>query len=179
LGELIHLEELRWRRLARAAFARWPQRLGYQPPPKARLSHLPDLVVGFLAELRHLATLALYDVVLGVRGLGPGERFHYLEAEHKVEALDAFLFLTDQVRFELMRRLGWVEGLAAEHYPIVELAARAREIRRSFRPEVPRLTPAYPRYQEVARRLKIEPGAVVRSLIPEALRRFRRRISGG
>jgi hypothetical protein len=113
-------------------------------------------------------------VVLGVRGWGAGERFSYLEAKPKVEALDAFLFLADQVRFDLMRRLGWVRGVAAEAYPIVDLAMRPLEIQAEFSPLVPELTRAYGRYHDLERRLAIEPAAVVRSLIPEALLVFRR-----
>lgn len=174
MGELVNLGEHRRNRVAVMAFGRWEQKVGFRPPPEARISDLPDPVLACLAELGREATLAIYDLVLGVRGWGPGERFSFLEAKPKVEALDAFLFLADQVRFDLMRRLGWVRGVASESYSLLELAARPQDIQTQFQPPLPVLTPQYPRFGEVERRLSVEPAAVIRSLIPEALLIFRR-----
>lgn len=179
MGELIDLESLRRRKAADQAFSRWMRRVGHQPGPDTKLSDLPDRVLADLADLGSEATLALYDLVLGVRGWGAGERFHYLEAKPKVEALDSFLFVADQVRFELMRRLDWVEGVVSEHYPLVDLALHFDRIQTEFEPSTPQLTTAYPRYVEVRDRLRIEPAAVVRSLIPQALKAFHQRLSQG
>jgi len=179
MGELIQLEEVRRQRLARRVFGPWPRRLGYRPRPEERFSQLPDQVLDRLAELDQAATLAIYDLALGVRGWGPGEKFSYLEAWAKMEALDAYLFLADQVRFELMRRLGWLEGTPGQAYSMLELARDYRDIMASFRPSFPRLTEGYPGYQELSRRLALEPAAVVRSLIPEALKSFRQRCRQG
>lgn len=179
MGELVNLLEARRSKACHRAFGRWEKRLGLTPAYQTRLCDLPDPVLSRLAELNHGATLALYDVVLGVRGWGPGEGFAYLAAHDKLEALDSFLFLADQVRFELMRRLGWIEGLPAEVFPILDLASRSREIQNTFHPQVPVLRPKYHRYQEVEPRLAYEPAAVVRSLIPEALLVFRQKLAQG
>ncbi len=179
MGELYDLEQARNLKAAQRCFGRWERRLGHTPAAGDKVTDLPDLVLGRLAELDSEATLAIYDLVLGVRGWGAGERFIYLESKPKMEALDAFFFVADQVRFELMRRLGWVEDLAGEHHSLLELAARPLDIQAGFQPKVPRLIPAYHRYQELKERLFLEPGAVVRSLIPEALLVFRRRVVEG
>ncbi len=179
MGELVQLAGVRRERLARRVFAPWPRRLGYRPRAEERFSQLPDQVLDRLAELDQDATLALYDLVLGVKGWGPGEKFPYLEAWAKMEALDTYLFLADQVRFELMRRLGWLEGTPGEAFSMLELAADYREIMARFRPSFPRLSEGYPGYRELSRRLELEPAAVVRSLIPEALKSFRRRCRRG
>ena len=179
MGIVVQLEQRRRVKAAERSFGRWQRRVEHQPGPETRISDLPDTVLARLAELDREATLALYDLVLGVRDWGPGERFHYLESREKVAALDAFLFLADQVRFDLMRRLGWVEGVASESYSLLEMAAQPLEIQASFLPQVPRLTTAYHRFSDVEARLAYEPGAVVRSLIPEALLVFRMRRQGG
>lgn len=179
MGTLVSLDDRRQSKAALRSFGRWERRVGCTPGTATRICDLPDEVLARLAELDREATLALYDLVLGVRDWGAGERFTYLESKPKVEALDAFLFLADQVRFDLMRRLGWVEGVASEHYTLLEMAAQPKDILASFQPEVPRLTTAYHRYEELERRLALEPSAVVRSLIPEALLVFRNRHQGG
>ncbi|RJX30627.1 MAG: hypothetical protein C4525_12165 [Desulfarculus sp.] len=177
MGRVVSLAQARAQKMARTAFGRWPQRLGHRPRPEERLADLPSHVLGALAELKHQATLALYDVVLGVHGWGPGERFYNLEARAKLEALDAFLFLADQVRWELMHRLGWLAEGPAQKYSILDLASRNRAIQAEFGPEPPRLTEDYPGFERVRRRLKIEPEAVVRSLIPQALAAFKEHLA--
>ncbi len=177
MAHVVDLNLARRQKQASAAFGRWRQRIGYQPEMDTRLSDLPDGILEALAELKHQANLALYDVVLGVRGWGPGERFDELEARPKLEALDAFLFLADQVRWELMHRLGWLESGAAQKYPILDLALKHRAIQSEFGPEPPVLCEAYPGFEQVRRRLKIEPEAVVRSLIPKALAAFKQSLA--
>jgi hypothetical protein len=179
MGRVINLERHRQHKAAASAFERWPRRLGHRPGATDSLADLPDATLGLMAELDQDATLALYDLVLGVRGWGAGERFPYLEPQAKVEALDAFLLVADQVRFELMHRLGWVEEPPAASWPLVVLARDFRSLTGRDEPGVPRLSPAYPRYHQVAERLEMEPQTVVRSAIPEALKAFRRRLQDG
>ncbi|MBI4797517.1 MAG: hypothetical protein HY794_02010 [Desulfarculus sp.] len=85
------MEERRRDKAAQQSFGRWQRRVGFAPAVATRISDLPDPVISRLAELDREATLALYDLVLGVRGWGPGERFTYLEPKPKVEALDALV----------------------------------------------------------------------------------------
>lgn len=172
-AEVVSLEQARRDKEARAAFGRWQRRLGHQPAAQAGLADLPGAALHQLAELGHQATLALYDVVLGVRGLGPGERYPDLEARQKLEALDVFLFLADQVRFEVMVRLGWLSAGPLRGRGIIEMAKDYRRFQAEASREPLRLTKAYPSYDQVERRMGIEPEAVVRSVIPQALAAFK------
>jgi hypothetical protein len=176
-GQVVDLSQARRAKEASAAFGRWEQRVGHTPAPGERLADLPPAVLSQLAELKHVATIALYDVVLGVRGWGPGERYPYLEPRAKLEALDAFLFLADQVRFELMVRLGWLSPTGVRAYSIIEMAKDYRRIAASEGQEPLKLTEAYPAYEQVRRRMHMEPEAVVRSLIPQALAAFKERLA--
>lgn len=175
MGELVNLGAFRAQRDAGRAYSRWQRRVGYTPQPGDRLAELPDEVLSRLAGLDHFATLAIYDVVLGVRGWGTGERYTSLEPRARLEALDAFLLIADALRFELMRRLGWVNPPAAHQHSLLELATRTRQLL-SGEYGLPTLSQDYPAYADVQRRLTVEPEAVVRSLIPEALAAFRRRV---
>lgn len=179
MQQVVELALVRRKKVAKRGFAHWPRRLGYAPDTEAKLTDLPDNVLAVLAELGPKASLALYDLVLGVRDLGPGERFSYLDAKAKVEALDAFLFLADQIRFEMMRRLGWVKGLPCEEYCLVDLALNQRRIKDAFQPSVPDLCPTYHGYEKLERQFAVEPAAVVRSLISEALEAFKSRLRQG
>ncbi|MCF8032662.1 MAG: hypothetical protein K9K66_06765 [Desulfarculaceae bacterium] len=172
-SQVISLDQARRDKEAMAAFGRWQRRIGHTPAHDERLCDLPPAALAELAELGHQATLALYDVVLGVRGLGPGEVYPDLEPRAKLEALDAFLFLVDQVRFELMARLGWLEPPGPRESSIMEMARDYRQIAAGPGQKPLKLTEVYPSYEQVRRRLHREPEAVVRSVIPQALTAFK------
>jgi hypothetical protein len=172
-GQLVSLEQARRDKEARAAFGPWQRRLDYRPPAEAALSELPDAVLHQLAELGQVGTLALYDVVLGVRGQGPGERYPDLEARIKLEALDVFLFLADQVRFEVMVRLGWLDPGPVRGVSIMEMAKDHRRFQAEAGRVPLKLTKQYPSFDQVERRMSLEPEAVVRSVIPQALAAFK------
>ena len=176
MDRVVDLADKLLEKKAKSAFALWPRRLEHQPSPDQRLDQLPGPVLQRLAELGPQAVLALYDLVLGARGWGRGEDFDGLPASQKMEALDVYLFLADQVRFELMRRLGWVEPSLAGERSMLDMALNWSQIKDQVGNCDPKLTKAYPRYGEVAPRLEYEPGAVLRSLIPEALFNFKRRL---
>lgn len=164
---------------AKRAFGRWKQRVGFEPAADDCMHDIGDNGLMVLADLDNEASLALYDLVLGVRNWGPGEKFHYLESWRKMEALDAFLFMADQVRFEIMRRLGWVVGLAGENRTLLDMAAHPAEIQAAGQLSVPQLQPDYHRYDDVEQQYGIEPATVVRSIIPEALSAFKRLVERG
>ncbi len=176
-ARVVSLVEVRQGKEAAASYGRWRQRLGHTPVHGERLADLPAPVLAELAELGHQATLALYDVVLGVRGWGPGERYPHLESREKLEALDAFLFLVDQVRFELMARLGWLEPTKVRGHSIIDMAKNHRSIAATEGQEPLRLTQTYPGYDQVRRRLEREPEAAVRSVIPQALAAFKKQLA--
>ena len=173
MSNLINIAHYKLSKQEEQSFSRWPARLGYAPGKGEALTDLPDEVLLTLAELGPEATLALYDLVLGVREWGAGEGFTYLEPPNKMEALDSFLFMADQMRFEVMRRLGWLECGDDVEQGLVALAAAPRSGNAMSEDDSFRLTTAYPDYGRVSDRMKYEPQAVVRSIIPEALKAFR------
>ena len=123
MSNLINIAQYKLSKQEEQAFCRWPSRLGYTPGSGETLADLPDEVLLTLAELGPEATLALYDLVLGVRDWGAGEAFSYLEPPEKMEALDSFLFMADQIRFEVMGRLGWLEAGPEVEKGLVALAS--------------------------------------------------------
>jgi len=78
------------------------------------------------------------------------------------------------VRFEVMRRLGWVEEAPQQDAPIVELVRLAWKEGSSFSRETPRLSPRHPGY-EAYRKLALRDQVVfIRRLVPAAVENFRR-----
>jgi len=115
-------------------------------------------------------------VIMGFLGLGPGIKFNYLPAADKLQVLDVYLFIGDQIRWECMRRLGWVEGFAGEKHPLLDLILNSGRIKREFLPRYPGLTRRHPDYDEYMKRRQFEGEAVVRRLIPESLAAFEKMV---
>ena len=58
---------------------------------------------------------------MGILGLGAAPKFNYLDREEQMMVVDIHLFLADQVRFEMMRRLGWLDNFTCERYRLLEM----------------------------------------------------------
>ncbi len=87
-------------------------------------------------------------------------RLDDLEYAVKLKIMDTALALVDRVRFELMRRLGWVEGVPGGERPIIQLVQEAWRRQVEFAREIPRLAADHPDYQAYARLNHLGPGGV-------------------
>jgi hypothetical protein len=80
----------------------------------------------------------------------------------------------DRVRFEVMRRLGWVSAPPEAEVPIIELVRRAWRLGARFdQDEAPVLAPEHPDYPAYARLSPKDRVAFLRRLIPRAVVRYR------
>ena len=79
---------------------------------------------------------------MGSRGLGGSLRFRLNDLEHddKLKIMDTAFALVDRVRFELMRRLGWVEEIAGDDVPIIGLVQQAWRRAKDFARDAPSLS---------------------------------------
>ena len=150
----------------------WKSRFPEELKGITRLADLSDQTILTLAQLGQDITNIVYDVVMGVLGLGPATKLDFLNSQSKLQVLDASLFLIDQFRWEVMSRLGWVHGYAGEEYSLVEMIQDCRTIKAGFAPSFPLLNDNHPNYEEFMRRKSIDGESMLRSMIPAALAAF-------
>ncbi|MDY6850888.1 MAG: hypothetical protein SV487_02260 [Thermodesulfobacteriota bacterium] len=169
MGEVVYIREFTKGRAVRRVKDLWRAYFPEELTGRTRLEDLSLETLLTLARLEQKMMTVVYELIMGILGLGPKSKFQNLSGEPKMKVLDASLFFIDQIRWECLRRLGWAQGFAGEEYTIAELILNCRKIKEEFTPSYPRLTKTHPNYEDFSRHHGIEGEAMVRSLIPAAL----------
>ena len=110
MTEVIQLESFKRKQAAIRGFKSWSKRFGEKLDEQTKLSDLSDGALLFLISPGDQNIFALYDLVMGVKNLGTASDFFNLDKPKKMEVIDISIHLLDQLRFECMRRLNWLES---------------------------------------------------------------------
>jgi hypothetical protein len=181
MSKTVSLEAHKLKKASRRGFREW-SRLFPGPPDldeNTRIQDLPDQLLLFLCEDIPQSRLLIYDVLMGIYGLGSGYEFESLSPEQVGKLLDPFFLLTDQFRFECLRRLGWAYPSPASVLPLVELVLQIRERIPVDLLGTPELTTSHPAYHLLKQPSLLEQAVFLRRHLPDAVREFRERIQGG
>lgn len=180
MAEVIDLERFRAKIAADHGFRTWLSRFQEQFGPDTRLQDLHPQTLLYLATPGEENLYVYFDLIMGSQGLGGSLRFRLDDLEHvaKMKIMDTALALVDRVRFEVMRRLGWVEAVPELDTPIIALVQRAWRRGEAFIRELPRLSPGHPDYQAYARLSPMDQAVFLRKLIPRAVGQFRDVVEG-
>ena len=176
MGKIVDLESYRIQALEKRGLQPWQQRFSQKFGRGTHLCDLSDRTLMKLAQPGEDSTLAYYELLMAVLDLGEGRQFSSLKKEDQLRVVDIHLFLADQVRFEMMRRLNWVEPFAAGEYPVVLLVAEFEQIRERCRAQAPMLSYRRPDYRQYETLTPREREGFIRKLLPSALEAFRLRL---
>jgi hypothetical protein len=130
-----------------------------------------------LAQPGEESSLAFYELIMGVLGLGPATKFYYLDKGEQLLVVDLHLFLADQVRFELMHRLGWVDSYPTQNERVLDLVRDAGELKVQTRGNPPRLAPSHPEYEQFESLTALDKEAFIRRMLSKALDHFKLRLN--
>lgn len=136
-------------------------------------SDLSDDAVLYFCEETEDSKQRLYQLLMSSHCLGCGGDIECQAAEKVASLLNAYFFITDQARFECMRRLGWVSSIPRADQPIIETVMHSESYSYADLMETPAPTPAHPSYEEDVRGRGSDRAALVRKVSPEAVRIFR------
>jgi hypothetical protein len=180
VAEIVDLDRFRRKLAADKGFRTWLQRFQDQFGPDTRLVDLAPETLLYLATPGEENMYVFFDLVMGAMGLGGALRFRLndLETPTKLRIMDAAFAIMDRVRFEIMRRLGWVEDAPGEETPLIALVQQAWQQGSDFNRQVPRLSPSHPNYEAYRKLAAIDQGTTVRRLIPRAVAKFREQVEG-
>jgi hypothetical protein len=174
VAEIIQLRERTPRAKRGKLLVEWALGVGHRVSPLVTLAGLPERLLGQLAESDPKGTSLLEELVL-LLALGKRGPVTHLPPKERMRILDLSLFFLDQVRFECMTRLGWIEPLPSREIPLVEILvldpANLRELRGS-----PRLRQDHPHFHRFENLPLLDRETFLRKLIPQALELFRRRL---
>ena len=176
MNKIINIERYRTQALERRCFGAWKKRFGENFVLSHRVADISDQTLYRLACPGDDSNQAFFEIIMGALELGPVAKFGYLEDDDKLQIVDIHLFLVDMIRFELMRRLGWLSDYAAFNECIVDLVHRAKEIKIRCQNQGPKLAPTHPKYKSYCNLVPRDKEVFIRSLLINALETFKRRV---
>jgi hypothetical protein len=179
VAEVINLARFRSKIAADQGFRSWLDRFQEQFGPDTRLQDLSPSTLLYLATPGEENLFVFFDLVMGAQGLGGSVRFRLddLDNDIKMKIMDTAFALVDRVRFEVMRRLGWVVTMPEAEAPIIDLVRQAWRLGPGFGQDIPVLAPEHPDYPAYARLNPMDRMVFLRRLIPRAVACFRDQVA--
>jgi len=175
MTKIVDLHHYRTQMVEQRAFGPWQKRFGETYNVKTCLGELSDKTLYFLAQPGEHCSIAYYEAIMGVLGLGPAAKFDYLPSEEQMKVVDIHLFLADQLRFEMMRRLTWLDALSCQKISIVEMIRDFDGVKANCRANPPKLAPSHPGYKSYQNLAARDKEVFIRQLLREALEEFPKR----
>jgi hypothetical protein len=178
MTEIISLESHKNRKAAVRGFREWRRifRSVTDFDEHTRWQDLPDEIIFFFCEEGPESKHAFYDLLMRAHRLGSGHDFETQAFDRLSILLNAYFFITDQARFECMRRLGWLETIPRGDKPIIEVVMESRTYDHAALLEAPEPAPPHPAYEEDLQSRGIDRSSLVRKHTREAIRQFKERL---
>jgi hypothetical protein len=173
MADIIQLRPRGGNRKERQALRQWARRLGYDLDPAVCIAGLPDTLLLALAEGDAEGSALLDELIVAVRTGFPRD-VRSLPSRTRLQVLDLALFMIDQLRFECMTRLGWIDPLPAREIALIHLIQSDATTLRRLR-TTPLLREDHPHHHSFRGFLDMEKETFLRRQIPAALEQFRRR----
>lgn len=172
MARVLDINEGKRRLAAKKGFDPWSRRFRTSLDENTTIRQLDNPVIKYLVQGGEDSAMALYELIMGIRGFGPGTRFHYLDSASKMGVTDITLFLLDLIRFEAMYRLGWIENYTLLELPLVDLIQSFKSQFSAPGLTSPVLSADHPLYPAYLAEFEGDRNSFVRKLIPEAIKAF-------
>ncbi|UCF86229.1 MAG: hypothetical protein JSV50_11555, partial [Desulfobacteraceae bacterium] len=91
-------------------------------------------------------------------------------SKQKMAVVDRYLLLLDRIRFEYMKRLGWLESYPGEEFTLVDFVTQFEALAPGLQTKTPLLSRNHPDYERFSKMGAFEKEEFIRKLIPKALR---------
>lgn len=156
--------------LVKRGFRNWISRFEEQFDINTTLADISIKTLSFLAQAQEKETFYLYDLIMSLKEWGSGFEFHEVEPIKKMAVIDQYLLLLDQIRFECMRRLGWLESYPGQNISLVDMIVQFEDIGPRLQARTPVLSKGHPRYEEYLALNTFDRESFVRKLIPQLLK---------
>lgn len=174
MGKVVSFASHKYRKAADRGFDGWTRLFSSITSfdEHTKWADLPDEVILFFCEETPASTHSLYTLIMSAHQLGSAHDFEAQPFDRLSTLLNVYFFITDQARFECMRRLGWVEGVPKGDQPIIEVVMAAATYEYASLLETPAPTPLHPCYAEDVRSNGMDRAALVRRFAPQAIEQF-------
>ena len=176
MTKVVDLKTYRIRALEQRSFGPWQKRFSESYDSRTYLSDISDKTLYYLSQPGENSSNAYYELIMGILDLGQAAGFHYLNNRDQMRVVDIHLFLADQLRFEMMRRLEWILGFEGVNYSLLEMVQRFEKIKNKCRERPPDLARSNSNYSAYTQLTDGDKEVFIRRMLQEALDAFKKRI---
>lgn len=179
MTKVVDLKSYRIRAQELKSFGAWQKRFSESYNSRTCLADISDKTLYYVSQPGENSSYAFYELIMGTLDLGPPLEFHYLDNRDQMRVVDIHLFLADQFRFEMMRRLDWILGFEGSNYSLMEMIQQFDVIKNKCRDRPPELVETRPNYAEYSQLTTGDKEVFIRRMLQEALDAFKEKMEGG
>ncbi len=172
----VSLDEYRHKKRIRTALKAINRRFRIRLDHNTKVKEIPDEVLLFLIEPGPDGLHHIYNIVMALEDMDFYGGFHKLSQFAKMRVIDLAIFFLDQLRFECMRRLGWLAPNPVADEPLVDLILKREQLIPTLPP--PRWNKNHPGYEEYKSLTSLDREVYIRKKIPEAINLFKEKSRG-
>lgn len=176
MTKIVDLQSFREKTLEHRSFGPWRNRFGESYGAGARVSDLSDRTLFSLAQPGETSSTAFYELIMGSLDMGPAARFYDLSNDLQMRVIDIHLVLADHVRFEMMRRLGWLKRFPCADQGLIEMVLKFDAVKEQTRRNPPALSESHPDYQAYRQLSGGDQEVFIRRMLPAALEAFKQQL---
>jgi hypothetical protein len=173
MAKIISLHHYRDLNALRIGYSHWRRKFREDFNARTGLSDLSPATLCQLAEPGDESANALYALIIGFLGYRPSETFDSLDSPLQSIVLDIHLFMADQIRFEMLYRLGWIESWTGRQFPFFEMVKEFERVKRVCQEQPPRLAKSHPQWDEYHLLIHRDKQIFIRRMLVPALEAFK------
>ena len=172
MAEIVDLNTYRTKVIEQRGFGPWQRRFGEACDHRTRLADLSDTTLYRLATPGDQSAGMYYELVMGILDLGQAHEFDALDKKNQLQVMEIHLFLVDQIRFEMLHRLGWVDRFGGQDFTLLEMVLNFDTVKLRCKSAFPKLAASHPEYDAFQRLTDKDKEVFVRRLLSSALETF-------
>lgn len=176
MTKIVNLQAYRTKTMEQRGFGPWSKRFGELYSKETRLSDLTAKTLFFLAQPGEDSAVAYYELIMGVLGLGEGLKFYYLDKKDQLTVMDIHLFLADQIRFEMMHRMGWLHSFPCDQYALLDMVQHFDQVNMACKDKHPELAATHHDFETYSKLMRGDKDIYIRKMFREALNIFKERL---
>lgn len=176
MNNIVNLQEYITGAIEHRGFGPWHKRFGESYDQNTRLADLSEKTLYLLALPGENTAVAYYELIMGVLDLGQAAKFYYLDNPEQMKVMDIHLFLADQVRFEMMHRLGWIDSYYCVKSSLLKMVLEFDQLEAMSKDNPPKLSGFHPDYEVYKNLTSGDKEASIRRRLREALDTFKTRL---
>ena len=176
MAKIVDLLTYRTKTAEQKGFGPWLKRFGESYGKETRLSDISAQSLYFLAQPGENSAVAYYELIMGVLGFGEALKFYYLDQKEQMMVMDIHLFLSDQIRFEMMYRLGWLDNFPCSDIALLEIVQDFNQVKAKCKKKHPELAHSHPGYNAYRELTRGDKDVFIRRMIRKALEAFKEQL---